>query len=139
MAKLHKNMSIVSTVVLLSSSLASAQGMLGEIIWTGANFCPTYNTVDADGRSLQISDYTYAFSIMRNDFGGDGMQVFEVPDLRVAAPVGTGLAEGGNSVGRGQRFGGIGCPEGQQCGSEYQSFVGLTACVVVHGNYPPRP
>jgi hypothetical protein len=42
----------------------------------------------ADGRLLQISQYTAVFSMMGTNFGGDGVKTFALPDLRAFAPKG---------------------------------------------------
>jgi microcystin-dependent protein len=40
-----------------------------------------------DGQLLQINNNTALFSLMRNEFGGDGKSTFGVPDLRKHAPI----------------------------------------------------
>jgi microcystin-dependent protein len=42
----------------------------------------------ADGRLLEISEYTAVFSIMGINFGGNGTSNFALPDLRHLAPPG---------------------------------------------------
>lgn len=132
--KIYISFLIFATTILTQTSAADSQNFyIGEIIWTGANYCPR-NTIQAHGQSISIESNSDAYRLMSNYYGGDARHTFNVPDLQVAAPVGVGRAKNGNAVDQGQRFGGVGCPEGQNCSTEYQSFLGLTACVVI-----PRP
>jgi hypothetical protein len=42
----------------------------------------------ADGRTLPITTYQAAFTLMGTNFGGDGRTTFGLPDLRPFAPLG---------------------------------------------------
>ncbi len=98
------------------ASDASAQyydaGYMGEVLVTGANFCPR-GTIVADGQILPIAQNTALFSLYGTSYGGDGVSTFAVPDLRA-------------KQGDGQPI-----PYGQP-GSA------LMHCVVSEGVYPPR-
>src|SRR5262249_29255348 len=58
---------------------------LGEIILSAG---PIANGVPANGQILMISQETALFDLLGNQFGGDGVTTFAVPDLRAAAPNG---------------------------------------------------
>lgn len=49
----------------------------------GGNFCPR-GSLPADGRLLQIREYTVLFSFLGITYGGDGRTTFGLPDLRHA-------------------------------------------------------
>ena len=108
----------VAATAALGLSLASnaaAQyydaGYMGQVIVTGANFCPR-GTIVADGQVLSISQYTALFSLYGTTYGGDGQSTFAVPDLR-------------------SKHDGQPIPYGQP-GSA------LMHCVISEGVYPPR-
>ncbi|HUU48192.1 MAG TPA: tail fiber protein [Nitrosopumilaceae archaeon] len=54
---------------------------IGEIFLFGGNFEPTAFAY-ADGRLLQISQYTALFSLYGTMYGGDGNTTFALPDMR---------------------------------------------------------
>ena len=133
--------SILSKVFLLVSlgatSVAAQEKVIGEIYYFGGNFCPR-SSLAANGSLLSISNNTALFSILGTQFGGDGRTTFGLPDLRVAAPVGSGASSTGNTERVGRRIGGYGCPTGQKCPPSYNSFLVVTACIVTQGVYPSR-
>ena len=133
--------SILSKVFLLVSlgatSVAAQEKFLGEIYYFGGNFCPR-SSLAANGSLLSISNNTALFSILGTQFGGDGRTTFGLPDLRVAAPVGSGASSTGKIERVGRRIGGYGCPTGQKCPPSYNSFLVVTACIVTQGVYPSR-
>jgi microcystin-dependent protein len=59
--------------------------------------CPQ-DTLPADGRSLQVSQYQALFSLMGCAFGGNCSSTFNLPDLRGRAVVGTGMGPGLSNV-----------------------------------------
>jgi hypothetical protein len=87
----------------LSNSLSTTNGVAyaGAAIYEAAG-CSYTNIGDvilsvngygegalpADGRLLQISQYTAVFSLIGTNFGGDGVTTFGLPDLRSFAPKG---------------------------------------------------
>ena len=66
-------------------------------------------TVPAGGQTLPLAQYSALFTLFGTRFGGDGRSTFKLPDLRGKAPTEVG----------GKNF--------------------LNYCVVISGNYPPRP
>lgn len=54
--------------------------MLGSIILAGYNFEPP-GFLFCDGRLLPVQQYMALFSLMGNQFGGDGMKNFALPKL----------------------------------------------------------
>jgi microcystin-dependent protein len=46
------------------------------------------DSLPADGRILDISGHTAIFSLLSNNFGGDGITTFALPDLRPFTPKG---------------------------------------------------
>jgi microcystin-dependent protein len=66
---------------------------LGEIRMFGGNFAPL-NWAFCAGQTLPISSYTALFSLIGTTYGGDGVQTFQLPDLRGRLPVGEGQGTG---------------------------------------------
>ncbi|MBN2789708.1 MAG: tail fiber protein [Candidatus Delongbacteria bacterium] len=62
---------------------------IGEIILFAGNFAPR-DYMDCDGSLLPISGNETLFSVITNQFGGDGITTFALPDLRGRAPIGYG-------------------------------------------------
>src|SRR5262249_44858329 len=58
-----------------------------------------------DGTILDIRQHIPLFAILRDAYGGDGIQTFALPDLRGRLPVGTGAATGRPAYNLGQRAG----------------------------------
>lgn len=54
---------------------------IGEIRTVGFNFTPV-NWVACNGQSLPISQYQALFQLIGTTYGGDGVNTFNVPDLR---------------------------------------------------------
>lgn len=65
---------------------------LGEIRLFAHNAVPK-GWPPCEGQELQIADYQALFSIMGNEFGGDGQLTFEMPDLRGRVPIHTDIGE----------------------------------------------
>jgi microcystin-dependent protein len=77
---------------------------VGEIRMFGGNFAPVgWNF--CDGSTLSIADNDVLFVLIGTTYGGDGVNTFNVPDLRGRAMVGTGSGPGLSSYLQGQ-FGG---------------------------------
>lgn len=81
-----KHLALIATFCLgpfISAAPAHAVGekYLGEIMITGATFCPR-DTLDADGSLLPISSNSALFSLFGTQYGGDGRTTFALPDLR---------------------------------------------------------
>jgi len=63
---------------------------IGEIRPFGFNFNPR-GWLICDGSLLSIREYTALFSVIGNQYGGDGRINFALPDLRGRVPMGTGV------------------------------------------------
>lgn len=138
MKQKYANTLAFALIAMVSCSPALAQNYyIGQIFWTAATYCPR-GSLEANGAELKVTNYKNLHLLYGDQFGGDGITAFKTPDLRVTVPVGAGKARSGHSVDVGQRFGGIGCPEGESCSPEYQEFLGIRACVWVDGIYPER-
>ncbi|SFT87514.1 Microcystin-dependent protein [Lishizhenia tianjinensis] len=60
---------------------------IGQIIMFGGNFAPR-GWAFCDGQILPIATNQVLYSILGNEFGGDGRTTFALPDLRGRAPIG---------------------------------------------------
>lgn len=69
------------------------EGTIGEIRIFAGNFAPLYWSF-CNGSPLSISEYTALYALIGTTYGGDGVQTFNVPDLRSRIPVGTGQGPG---------------------------------------------
>ena len=90
----------------LPDSRSSGDGFLGQVTAFAGNFEPV-GALKADGRLLNISDYSALYQVIGTTYGGDGNTNFALPDLTGRAAVGvdrTGL--NGTVVSLGQAFGG---------------------------------
>ena len=59
---------------------------VGRIGLIGTTFCP-HGTLEADGRLLQIAQFSTLYSLIGNSYGGDGKATFALPDLRGKEPI----------------------------------------------------
>ena len=59
---------------------------IGEIRMFGGNFAPS-GWLLCDGRSLSISQYDTLYNLIGTTYGGDGVNTFNLPDLRGRAPI----------------------------------------------------
>jgi len=66
---------------------------IGEVTLFGGNFSPV-GWLPADGRSLQISQYSLLFAVIGTTYGGDGQTTFALPDLRGRTAIGSGSGPG---------------------------------------------
>jgi microcystin-dependent protein len=62
---------------------------LGQIMLTGFGFAPR-GFAQCNGQLLPISQNAALFSLLSNQFGGDGRTTFGLPDLRGRTPTGAG-------------------------------------------------
>lgn len=58
-----------------------------------STFCPR-GWLETDGRMLPIEQYQSLFSLLRDNFGGDGRTYFALPDLRGRVAIGVGAGPG---------------------------------------------
>ncbi|MEI6827671.1 MAG: tail fiber protein [Desulfuromonadales bacterium] len=69
-----------------------AEPFIGEIRLFSFNTIPE-GWVPCDGQSLNIRQYTALFSLLRTTFGGDGVNTFNLPDLRGRVPLSRNLRD----------------------------------------------
>lgn len=79
-------------------------GFIGEVRAFGFNY-QTDNWIPCDGRALSVHSYPALFSVIGTTYGGDGVNVFNVPDFRGYAPMHAGSATGTIPVAVGQNVG----------------------------------
>ncbi len=131
---------------------------IGQVALFSGNFEPGW--MIADGRLLQISEYTALFSIIGTTYGGDGQTTFALPDLRGRTIVGAGQGAGLAAVQLGEQLGspnatltpnqmpahdhdlvGGGSTDpagGNQPFDQHQAGLGLNYIVALQGVFPPR-
>jgi microcystin-dependent protein len=136
--------SLVLTTSFVRTAEACSQPYYGQVCTFAFSYCPE-NFVPADGRLLPIEQFQVLFALMGTTFGGDGIRLFAVPDLRGRTAIGTGQGPNLDPVGLGQTGGndqtvtvassGRGTPEpaGQV------PWLGLTVCIANTGLFPSRP
>lgn len=143
-------MILISCLFLLfisSSTSALAEDYLGDISLFAGGTAPT-GWMFCDGRILPINHNTALYSLLGNQYGGDGRTTFNLPDFRGRSAVGTGCAANsyctnvGNSGGNespvrvdGGAF--IEIDEGVAVDA-MPPFLGLNYIVCVDGLYPSR-
>lgn len=69
------------------------EGVMGVVTSFAINYEPKYWAF-CNGQQMSISTNTALFSLLGTNFGGDGVNYFNLPDLRGRAPVGTGNGAG---------------------------------------------
>jgi microcystin-dependent protein len=67
---------------------------VGEIRMFAGNFAPA-GWLFCDGTQLQISNFETLFQLIGTTYGGDGVQTFNLPDLRGRTPIHMGTGPGG--------------------------------------------
>lgn len=87
-----------------STANAASEPFIGEIMWTGATFCPR-GWANADGQLLSIAQNTALFSLYGTTYGGDGRTTFGLPDLRGRVSIHTGNGPGLSNYPQGARGG----------------------------------
>lgn len=99
---------------------------------------------DCDGRSLRVIDYPELYAVLGTRYGGDGVNTFNLPDLRGRAPVDAG-GPGGFALG--QQVGGAAISQANlpaamggsgQPVSNYGPGLALNYLICVEGIYPSR-
>lgn len=68
-------------------------GYLGEVKFFAGTY-PPKDWAFCDGQMLAIQSYPALYSVMGNQYGGDGVNNFALPDLRGRANVGSGQGTG---------------------------------------------
>ena len=69
------------------------EGYLGEVKYFGGTYPPKCWTF-CEGQLLPVSEYAALFSVISNQFGGDGINNFKLPDLRGRMALGSGQGQG---------------------------------------------
>jgi microcystin-dependent protein len=77
---------------------------IGSIMMFGFNFAPL-DWASCDGQQMSISEYSVLFALLGTTFGGDGIQTFNLPDMRGRVPAHQGQAPGFPNFSMGQRGG----------------------------------
>ena len=77
---------------------------LGEIQVFGFNF-PPYGWASCNGATLQIRQFTALFSLIGTQYGGDGVNTFQLPNFTGRAPCGQGQGPGLTPRTMGETFG----------------------------------
>jgi microcystin-dependent protein len=62
------------------------EGFIGEIKYFGGEYAPK-NWAFCEGQTILIQQNTALYSIIANQFGGDGKTNFKLPDLRGRMPI----------------------------------------------------
>lgn len=74
-------------------ALAEAAWLPGDIKMRAVDVVPT-GWLACDGATYNIVDYAALFAVIGNEYGGDGITTFKVPDARGRAPLGNGTGSG---------------------------------------------
>lgn len=160
MKKTSLALAFAASLPMLAADAALACGSesyLGTICYTTYNWGCPQDTLPAAGQQLPISQYQALYSLLGTQFGGDGRNYFNLPDLRgrviAGAGAGTGLtplavgAKGGaetatlnaNSL---PVTGSVTVGPNPTTGTPVavrDPYLSLNACIVVNGLYPMRP
>ncbi|MCW3837666.1 phage tail protein [Sphingomonas canadensis] len=83
---------------------AQAEPFIGQLMLTGANFCPR-GWATASGQILSIASNTALFSLLGTTYGGNGQTTFALPDLRGRVPISNGQGPGLSPYSMGQAGG----------------------------------
>ncbi len=68
-------------------------GYMSEIRLFGGTFAPQGYML-CQGQQLSIAEWSALFALLGTIYGGDGVQSFQLPDLRGRTPMGTGQGPG---------------------------------------------
>ena len=94
----------LALAVVAPSVQAQAEPFVGQLMLTGANFCPV-GWLHAKGQILSIAQNTALFSLLGTTYGGNGQTTFALPNLSGRVPVGVGQGPGLSNITRGQAAG----------------------------------
>ena len=87
------SLSVVATFASMSPAAAQSEPFIGQMMATGANFCPR-GWAQADGQILSIAQNTALFSLLGTTYGGNGQTTFALPDLRGRSAIHQGTGPG---------------------------------------------
>lgn len=80
------------------------EGVIGVVTCFAADFAPKY-WANCDGQTLPIAQNQALFSILGTTYGGNGVNTFQLPDLRGRTPVCAGQGQGLSNYALGQQSG----------------------------------
>jgi hypothetical protein len=81
----------LSLILNYSAQACSTEEYIGSVCLVSFNFCPE-NFLIAAGQTLPINSNQALFSLISNQYGGDGKTTFKLPDLRKqASALGAGM------------------------------------------------
>ena len=133
---------VAGSLAVGSPAAASSDPFIGQIQAVGFNFCPR-GWAKADGRLMQISEYSALFSLLGTYYGGDGRTTFALPDLTGRSPMGAiqpRFEEEGSrfqpSARVGEKRGGASAAQGEDLQTTKQ--LAVTYCIALQGVYPSR-
>lgn len=95
---------LASAALAQAAQACSGSPIIGQTCLMATNFCPV-SYLPADGRLLNIAEYSAVFALLGITYGGDGYQTFALPDLRGRIPVGVGQGPSLLPVVQGEEFG----------------------------------
>ena len=81
-----------------------SEPFLAEVRMVGFNFAPR-GWAFCDGQILPINQNQSLYSLLGNNYGGDGRTTFGVPDLRGRIPIGLGQGPGTSNIFQGEMRG----------------------------------
>lgn len=87
------SLSAVATVASVSPASAQSEPFIGQMMVTGATFCPR-GWAQADGQIMSIAQNTALFALLGTTYGGNGQTTFALPDLRGRAAIHQGTGPG---------------------------------------------
>lgn len=108
---------------------------LGEIMWFAGNFAPR-DWEKCEGQILAINQHTALYALIGTTYGGDGKATFALPDLRDRMPEGPIRTEGEQPGTSFDAMDVVNMPPQDDVLST--ATLGLTACIALYGNFPPR-
>lgn len=89
-------LSVAACLIALLAQMPPAraqQPYVGEIVVTGANFCPA-GWLPLNGQLLAISEYDVLFNLIGTTYGGDGQTTFALPAAKpVVSATGAALSQ----------------------------------------------
>ena len=131
---------LAGSLAISSPAAASSEPLIGQVQAFGFNFCPR-GWAKADGRLMQISEYTALFSLLGTFYGGDGRTTFALPDLIGRSPMGAVPPREEQRRSRfrpsdrvGEKRGGVGAKQGEDLQTAKQ--LAVTYCIAFHGVFP---
>jgi len=139
-----------------ASATCDSSGTTGEICLMATSFCPK-GTLEAAGQQLNIMDFQALYTLLGTTYGGNGVNTFNLPDLRGRVPVGVGTGTNLSPVTLGQQRGveDVDLPNGGYASADTKRTeklavaapkevsvlnpqLGLRYCIITNGMYPIR-